>query len=163
MMRSHWVKTWCKIIQAGITNAVAPQMAHNYTLLVSDYYRQSLDSGLQLKEPTPITHLHDLPSYKKGDIIHTDKQAFGKEYIKGGENEAQFDTFCAEGVGLSWRKGADEEEMHLVVDKLGALPQKRVGAEEEPAMPSVQCRDHHKMIHGRNTHSRRTSCENRKN
>ena len=27
MMRSHWVKTWCKIIQAGITNAVAPQIS----------------------------------------------------------------------------------------------------------------------------------------
>ena len=32
-----------------------------------------------------------------------------------------------QGVGLSWRKDADEEAMHFVEDKSGALPQKRVG------------------------------------
>ena len=148
MMRSHWVKTWCKIIQAGITNAVAPQMAHNYTLLVSDYYRQSQHSGLRLKEPTSITHLRNLPSYRNGDIIHTDEQAFGKEYINGGESEAKFDAFYAEGVGLSWRKDADEEAMHFVEDKSGALPQKRVGAEEDPTVHNVQLRDQRKMVKG---------------
>ena len=102
-----------------------------------------------MKEPTSITHLRNLPSYRNGDIIHTDEQAFGKEYINGGENEAKFDAFYAEGVGLSWRKDADEEEMHLVEDKLGALPQKRVGAEEEPAMHNVQLRDQHKMVKGK--------------
>ena len=48
--------------------------------------------------------------------------------INGGESEAKFDAFYAEGVGLSWRKDADEEAMHFVEDKSGALPQKRVGA-----------------------------------
>ena len=148
MMRSHWVKTWCKIIQAGITNAVAPQMAHNYTLLVSDYYRQSQHSDLRLKEPPSITHLRNLPSYRNGDIIHTDEQAFGKEYINGGESEAQLDAFYAEGVGLPWRKDADEEAMHFVEDKSGALPQKRVGAEEEPTVHNVQLRDQRKMVKG---------------
>ena len=88
--RAHWINTWVKIIQAGIANAVAPNMAHKYTQLASSYYRRSQNTGIRLKEPPSITYLRHLPSYRNGDIIHTDEQAFGKEYISGGENEAFF-------------------------------------------------------------------------
>ena len=36
--------------------------------------------------------------------------------------------------------------MHFVEDKSGALPQKRVGAEEEPTVHNVQLRDQRKMV-----------------
>jgi len=64
------------------------------------------------------------------------------------KNEAKFDAFYAEGVGLSWRKDADEEAMHFVEGKSGALPQKRVGADEEPTVHNVKLRDQRKMVKG---------------
>ena len=145
-MRAHWINTWSKIIQAGIVNAVAPKRAQNYTLLVSDYFRRSQYSGIQLKEPPSITRLHHLPSYRNGDIIHTDEHAFGKEYTTGGENHAQFDTFYADGVGLSWRKCNDKDTTYLVDDILKALPHTQAGTEEESTQHIKQSRDKHSHV-----------------
>ena len=114
--RAHWINTWCKIIQAGMANAVAPHMAHNYTQLVLSYYTRSQNSDIRSTELPSITHLPNLHSYQNGDIIHTDEQAFGKENINGGENETCFDTFYADGGGLAWRKDNGRVTTHIVND-----------------------------------------------
>ena len=70
-----------------------------------------------------------------------DEQAFGREYVNGGETEAEFDTFYAEGAGLSWRKDNKEDRTHLDDEILEVHPHKQVGTEEEPAVHNRQSRE----------------------
>ena len=86
---------------------------------------------MRVEDPTPITHLRHLPSYRNGDITHTDVQAFGKDFMNGGKNLTQFDTFYADGVGLSWRTDNENGMTHTIDDMSDENPGNQGGAEKE--------------------------------
>ena len=61
---------------------------------------------------------------------------------------SNFDTFYAEGVGLSWGKDSKKDRTHLADNLLEIHPPKQVSNKEEPAMHNMQCRDQVNMGNG---------------